>query len=373
MRDFTSGSWQWHFRDAADWFALDAAPERALESGEVVRVMPGERKVCRFGDCYFKLYLPSEKGGFFRRLARRLRPDAEREYRAIELLERRGIPVVSPVAWGVSGGSSAIITRAAVGTVDVLGVLTGYLDSDTPIPEAFLHDFSAFLAGLMRKNLYFPDFHNGNLLWNPETGTFTVVDPLGVRCDPFRLRRRMLRMLKRQFALLLESQTKPCLLKMLAEFAPGDPEALYRDLIRYNAEYVRTSPMRKQKRLREFRRGAFVRLTDGGIAVKLCRDQQYFDLDGTEKLSLTPEAAVELWERDFVFGLYRLPFLRIVGRDPKSGVLYRQRAGSAPVDPARRAELSEMLELSGLEPASDFGFCTDVAGRTLLVDRKFGN
>ena len=373
MCDFTSGSWRWHFRDAADWSALDAAPERALESGEVVRVMPGERKVCRFGDHYFKLYLPSKKGGFFRRLARRLHPDAEREFRAIELLEKRGIPVVSPVAWGVAGDSSAIITRAADGTVDVLGVLTGYLDSDAPIPEAFLHDFSAFLTGLMRKGLYLPDFHNGNLLYRPETGTFLVVDPLGVKRDPFRLRRRMLRMLKRQFALLLESQTKPCLLKMLAEFSPADPEALYCDLIRYNAEYVRTSPMHNDKRLKEFRHGAFVRVTDGGIAVKLRRDQQYFDLDGTERLSLPPEAADEMWERDFVFGLYRLPLLRIVGRDTKTGALYRQCAGPAPVDPVRRAELSEMLELSGLGPASEFDFCTDAAGRTLLVDRKFGS
>ena len=80
-----------------------------------------------------------------------------------------------------------------------------------------------------------------------------------------------------------------------------------------------------------------------------------------------------MWERDFVFSLYRLPLLRIVGRDPKSGVLYRQRAGSAPVDPVRRTELLEMLELSGLGPASDFGFRTDAAGRTLLVDRKFGS
>ena len=95
-----------------------------------------------------------------------------------------------------------------------------------------------------------------------------------------------------------------------------------------------------------------------------------FTTDSTESLRLDPAAAVEMWERDFIFGLHHIPRLRIVGRDLESGALYRERAGDAPVDPARKPQLLERLKIAGFSP-DEFDFATDAQARTVLVDVKF--
>lgn len=92
-------------------------------------------------------------------------------------------------------------------------------------------------------------------------------------------------------------------------------------------------------------------------------------LDNTEVVAVAPENAATLWERDFLFTLYALPRLRIVGRD-SNGRLYRERAGSAPVDPERKKPLLRRLELAKFAP-EDFDFATDSHGATVLVDMKF--
>ena len=367
MRHFRSGRWHWHFCDEAAAREMAPAPERWVERGKLVHHMRSCGCVYKTDDYYFKWEKPKSSG-----LAARLRaglfPVALSEFRALRLLNRENVPVVPPVAYGVCGSQSMLITRE-VKESTVLEYLVRHFDRRQPLPDSFLRAWSVFLAQVIRRKLYLADSHCGNLFYQESTGRFIVVDPGGVKKQLFLPRRRLLRMLKRQFASLFEFAPKATLLMLLSELAPEDPEKLYRQLMAYNAEYVRRSCMFRQKRLKELRRGSSTRLEDG-VERKFSGEQRFFSLEHTEKLEFPEAEATELWERDFVFGLYRLPVLRIVGRAVEGGVLYRQEMGTEPADGTRRTELLELLDIAGLR-SEEFGFCTDRTGRTVLFDRKY--
>ena len=116
----------------------------------------------------------------------------------------------------------------------------------------------------------------------------------------------------------------------------------------YAAAYVKKSSLHHGKRLKRFRSGAGTSI-ETGIRIKYSSWEVPFSLEGTERIALPPEAANELWERDYILSLYRLPLLRVVARGevlgrvnfcpPRGTVIdfpLRLTARSAP-DPTRSA------------------------------------
>ena len=143
-------------------------------------------------------------------------------------------------------------------------------------------------------------------------------------------------------------------------------------ILTYIAAYVKKSSLRNGKRLKRFRVGAAT-LAENGIRIKYANWEVPFPLEGTERLSLPPEAANELWERDYIMSLYHLPLLRVVARDEVEGTtLYRWRTGEGEVAAADREALYERLELAGFR-REEFDCCVSSTGTALLRDRKFAH
>ena len=365
-----SDKWQWHFAKNGSAKSFDGDPAD-LSGAKQVRDMNGERTVYYRNGCYFKLY-HRRCHGLFDRLRERLSPAAKQEFGAIMCLRRHGLDVVEPVAFGVCGTSSMLITREEKNCCSVLEYLRDRILRGQQIPESFLLNWSRFLARFIRSGLYFPDFHCGNILYNEEKTRFVLVDPFGLKRNTVNRTERIYRMLKREFGLIFESVPKPRIVQMFAEIFPSDPEGAYRRVLEYSAEYVRKSSMRGGKRLKRFRAGAATLVRDG-IRIKYAGCEVPFPLEDTERIALPPEAANELWERDYILSLYHLPLLRVAARDEKDpGILYRRKAGEGEVTSEEREYLFEHLKLTGFDRA-EFDCCLDLNGTALLRDRKFAS
>lgn len=363
---FKSGKWRWHFRERAVAEEMALAPEERMSRAEEIRNTGGERIVYAGPGYFYKLESPRLRGAA--RLKERLFPRAKGEFDSLLRLGKMGIPAVSPVAYGVSGTDSVLITRAAEHTVTIVDYLDRYIDRGELPPQVFFDTWSDLLFRLIASRLYIPDFHGGNLLYDEERNALTIVDPPGMTRMLLPRPDRVLRMLKRQFASSIEYLPERVFIEMIARHRP-DPERLFWRLIEYNADYVRCSQLRNGKRLKDFRRGKFTAAADGFEFARR-GEGRFFTLENTETLELPEAAALAMWEREFVLGLYGLPRLRIVGRKPGAGVLFRQRAGDAPVDAARREPLVRRLRIAGFDPA-EFDFAADLFGRTVLRDMKF--
>lgn len=365
-----SDKWQWHFANggSAEAFGSDPAD---LTGAKPVRNMEGKRTVYYRDGVYFKLYHPHCRT-WVEKLRERLAPTAKQEFYAIMLLRRRGIEVVEPIAYGVCGTRSMLLTREERNCRTVMEYLHRRFTDGEKIPERFLIGWGRFLARFIASGLYFPDFHCCNILYDEEKSRFVLVDPQGLKRNVFSRSDRILRMLKRELGLLFEFCPKRTLVRMLAEIAPADPEEEYLRILKYAAAYVKRSSMHNDKRLNRFRAGAAT-LVENGVRIKYSRWEVPFPLENTEKIALPPQAATELWERDYILSLYHLPLLRVAARDEAAGpetILYRWRAEEGEVSAADREALYERLAFTGF-PREEFDCCVGRAGTALLRDRKF--
>ena len=337
-----------------------------MRSAREIRSMDGRRIVYAGDGVFFKWERPLLSG--WGRLVEHCFPRAKGEYEALEKLFALGIPAVTPLAYGVNGTESILITRAAEHTVTVLEYLRSFIESGTTPPERFCRGWSDILYRIIDRRLYIPDFHCGNLLYNETDNAFCVVDPPGMTRMMLPRRDRVLRMLKRQFGPWLEDFPDTFFTAVIACHR-RHPERDFREVLAYNARYVRNSQLRRGKRLHDLRRGRFTTIVNG-VEMRRRDEGRLFTLENTGIVAVGPEHADALWERDFIFSLYALPRLRIVGREPESGRLFREQAGAAPVDPERKRSLLERLKLAQLDPA-DFDFTTNRFGATVLADMKF--
>ena len=361
-----SGGWVWHFIDAADWEVLGPRPDERGDDTETVKINP-VRGVFRRAGYYLKCEMPRSTGCFsiWREI---LCPRARREFRCLCRLRRLGIPAVEPVAWGQSLAYSMLITRAWAGGIPAGDWFYRSCRNDPERRAAFLRAWSAFFRRLQSSPLYHADFHNGNILYRPETGEFALVDAMAVRCrTPFDALRPlgMARILTEFRGILAKAE----LCALIRDCGiPGDPEAFYARLWRHAAAFARHE---WKKRRRQFLAGypKFTLEKEGVVyALDLARGPVATPdrLAQLEKVELPPEEAEARRVEDFRLFMTGVPALRAAAyRAP--GTLYWERAiGEA--DAAQRAELREMLELSGWDPAL-FDYVTGADGRP-YVRRK---
>jgi hypothetical protein len=169
--------WKWTIREAG---LLDGWFENYDEfvSSSTVKVNP-VRTVFKVNDLFFvKMEQPE---GFWRKLRGFLAPKAKREFATGFELEMSGVPVVKHLGWGHRGGSSMLLTEAFPNAVSVLQywneqIIHGHIRSIDFLPQ-----LAEFLNLFLLSGFFHPDFHLGNILYNPQDKSFALVDVYGIR------------------------------------------------------------------------------------------------------------------------------------------------------------------------------------------------
>ncbi len=107
---------------------------------------------------------------------------AEKEFQAILVLCRAGVPTARPIAWGEAGADAILVTEELIGAQEFNDAWKKVRD----VPEMrskFMAHLAAFLRCLAGNGVDHPDLHTGNVLLcqEEERMLFFLMDPYGVR------------------------------------------------------------------------------------------------------------------------------------------------------------------------------------------------
>ncbi len=361
-----SGGWVWYFLEVADWNRLGPRPDNHTGNTETVKINR-VRGVFRRDGYYLKTEMPRCTGSFsiWREI---LFPRARREFWRLWRLQRLGIPVTEPVGFGQSAFFSMLITREWAGGIPAGDYFHRVCRRDPERRAAFLRQWCAFYRRLQQVPVYHADFHNGNILYRPESGEFALVDAMAVRRRMFWDRFRPVGMARilAEFRSVLSKAEFCGLIRDCGVTA--EPEAFYARLWQHAADFARRE---WKKRRRQFLGGypKFVQKKDGVIyPLDAARDPlvQPEDLASLEKKVMEPQQAEAYLVEDFRLFLLGIPAIRAAAC-ADDGTLYLEPVSGA-AGPAEKSELQEILRLTGMNPA-DFDYVIHADGRP-CVRRK---
>lgn len=110
-------------------------------------------------------------GDYFIKFDRRPGHGFAKEFAIARKLQKAGIPVVDHLFYGRNANGNYLVTSAFAGSVDV----AAYLRDHRP-PLSFFERISDLLMIMLGKGFLHTDLHMGNLLYDPESDTFALVD-----------------------------------------------------------------------------------------------------------------------------------------------------------------------------------------------------
>jgi hypothetical protein len=115
------------------------------------------------------------------KLKARFNSKARSEFKSALLLKKLSIPCVEYLGWGRKGHQSMLLSKELLKYINAKDFWFESAANKNKFKLLFLRGLASFLKIFFKADLYHPDFHIGNLLVNPETFDFCIVDPYGIR------------------------------------------------------------------------------------------------------------------------------------------------------------------------------------------------
>jgi Lipopolysaccharide kinase (Kdo/WaaP) family len=266
------GKWHWVLREAGildSWFD----DYQSLAESNAVKRNP-VRTVFRYNDYFIKLDTPEK---LLHKLRGRLRPKAKIEFKTALELEKYSVPVVEHLGWGQCDGNSMLITRALPNAVTVMDYWKTSFVYGNNDPSHFLEQFGEFLQTFFASRCYHPDFHPGNILYNPENSNFALVDLYGIKPNSKPLsvneRIKMYAIINCLRAVVSDAAAITFIDKLGLKLKDETSEELWQQLLDYKLSRIRNEwPKRKKQIINEYDK--FVTRSDDASGKYLFRHNQ---------------------------------------------------------------------------------------------------
>lgn len=169
-REILAMNWRWHGASAEIVETIN--PDHAI----LIKSNPA-RKVFLTDGTFLKFEYPAS---FWRRITSPWFSKAKMEYIAAQKLSAAGIPVIDYLSWGRCGHWSAILSKQLENSENAQDYFfRNYVLQSNNI-HGFLQQLLSFLQNYRQQNVYHPDLHLGNLLYQEHLKSFTLVDVFGV-------------------------------------------------------------------------------------------------------------------------------------------------------------------------------------------------
>ncbi len=344
-------TWHWRFSSPAMASELGAHPEQLLKGGTEAKSNP-VRKVIKNQGYFLK---------FDRRGGRKLCS----EWDSAQLVQDEGIPVVEHLALGKSRSGNLLITRELPESQTVGDWFYRNCEEHPGDPEAFLGEFAKFVRTVLASSLYHPDFHTGNILYQPSLNRFVLVDVQGVRKMDW-LRRWLWQRSMSGIAMELRPfLSRHRMVRLLGECGIELPEDFYDWALRREARRLRRGWRRRRKQI-----------LSGYPKFTFWDDTKLCVVSPLRKPAQLNNVVVEVGNRydqeykflaHFYLQLARIPHRRVLALINHRELLWEKVALDAPPDPAMVDDYQERLAYMKIETTpKDWG--RDEFGRTILLN-----
>ena len=185
------------------------------------------------------------------------------EYRNCLRLAEAGLPAVRPEAVGIGKGCGVLITKRETGCID----LSEYLRTSTP-SAVELEKLLDFVALCRQKGLRHSDLHSGNILFQPETCRYLLVDVRDARIVPALFASSRDTYLHLLFE-CRKNLSKDTLLDLISRLGYRDPEKTYQKQLALESRKLwKNWPKRQKQILSGYRK--FTRLEDDTLYAAKC-------------------------------------------------------------------------------------------------------
>lgn len=164
--------WKWHFDDKDFEKEINNSLKLSTDSPTLIKKNP-VRSVWKYGDLYIKHNHPQSRFDKFRFS---IVPKAHSEFKALKILAEMSINAVKPLGWAKYGSQSLLITKEMAGFVNSKDYWFREACFDSQKKKKFLSSLANFAKFLVERKVIHKDFHLGNLLFNPESSSFALVD-----------------------------------------------------------------------------------------------------------------------------------------------------------------------------------------------------
>lgn len=347
-----AGKWTWVFLQKPDKKDYFTAPDLLMQGAAVIKDVPSVKVFYRDG-LFFKWEIAQNKRGSIGHLRKVLFPRNKKEFFTLCSLQKGHFPVTEPVGYAYCGNQSVLITGKADG-VSVMSYLCDMYEKGSGIPHEFLQAWGTFLNRFILSGFYFPDFHCGNLLYDPEKKSFSLVDVYGVRKVLFRRKQRQQRMFFRQLKDAMPFLDRSDLQLVLQKSGVVYGENNFTDFLGYSAGAVQEFLPR---RLKNRKKSQFCLRPDG----------KKWNFRHTETTEIAPESVEEVRKHDILCQLFGIPGIHLAEIQENGTVIHEEICGEA--DDTSRLYLLSRLALAGLETDA-FSVVLNHAGMPVVIDRR---
>ncbi len=327
MRKFRSGKWTW---TAAE--ELGEHPENLLAGSEEIKVSQIRRVV--------------KHNGYVLKLDMRSGRRATAEWKCFELLRRHGIPAVEPLGCGESPLGSCLITREFQGGEDASRYYYRTFVREGRKDEIFLHGFTSFVRKMLDSDLFHPDFHYGNMMYNAADGKFVLVDPLGVREAGWADRMFRMYRMRRIVLELRQELNEREMLNLIGECGIENAEDFWNRALDKEADSLWDEwPKRHRQILAGYPK--FTRMIDGVLHVinPLREMEDIIDYQAIKGNEIELEG---MFLAHFFLQLAHIPHRKAGGFDRTNRLIYLEQVPTRAV-PCPPGELGRRLEVLGYQ------------------------
>ena len=174
------GGWIWILKDPS---LLDPWAEKQDPRRNTAFKRNGVRSVFRVQDSSgHAFFVKMEyRPGFLNRLRDRFFSKAESECRSGGLLKKCGIPCAEYCGWGYHpDGGSAVISRSLEGYVSAMEFWYSKARFDDELKEKWFSIFFRLTSAFQENSLLHPDFHSANVMLDPKTLEYSMIDAYGI-------------------------------------------------------------------------------------------------------------------------------------------------------------------------------------------------
>ena len=118
---------------------------------------------------------------YLQRLRSLIYPKVKQEFETALELESAGIPIVKYLGWGNYGSKGMVVSEAFPNAVDLSSYWFSEIVEGQGDKITFLSYLTPFLKVFFESSFYHPDFHLGNILFDPIGNNLALVDVYGIK------------------------------------------------------------------------------------------------------------------------------------------------------------------------------------------------
>jgi len=369
MNKLKRNNWSWVVRDNKlldSWFDNYQTLMRSncVKANDV-------RSVFTAGNYFVKYDKPQK-------LTQKLRsffsPKVKYEFDTAIELEDALIPVVNYVGWGKCGSLGMVVTEAFPNAVDLscywfAEIVEGHADKAT-----FISQLTPFLKSFFETDFYHPDFHLGNILFDPVSSKLALVDVYGIKKISNMSSAQKYDKYKILFSLRDGLSDKEIIdLMKQAGVSSSEDQAvkLWENMQRAEAGKIRKYwPKRRRQILSDHEK--YVTVTESGLKLRHSQSRSAIvsesEISKLKKQTYSSQQAELIWLNSFQLQFYAVPHIRPVAMktDSHETIIYfeNKEIGVSTVDKVE--ELVKRCTIAGIKIDGDknsIGLCE---GKSLL-------